>query len=169
MRSQWLMLEEKEMKTLIRSCGYQMDIRSWISDHEYQIMDRSRHTISNFWTMKKLNIRQSMNSCLRNSLKLRSFFYEVKMLISTNEHLEPIIGGLFILQYANGDCCSCTTISFKSSVMYINLKSWKWTHTDLSNHLLKRTYMTIPNQTRELPAKNEKKRLQKLFHGSCKS
>ena len=65
----------------------------------YQIMDRSRHTVT-----KYLN-DQKIHSAINNKLFKRLNFitdqlYEVELAKSEIEHREPIIVGFFILQYA---------------------------------------------------------------------
>ena len=69
------------------------------SSYEYQIMDRSRHTITKYLNNEKTHkafsepLFKSLNTGAKN-------FYEVELLKSTIEDREPIIVGFFILQYA---------------------------------------------------------------------
>ena len=69
------------------------------SSYEYQIMDRSRHTVT-----KCLNDEKT-HSAINNKLFKRLNFitdqlYEAELVKSEIEHREPIIVGFFILQYA---------------------------------------------------------------------
>ena len=69
------------------------------SSYGYQIMDRSRHTVT-----KYLN-DENTHSAINNKLFKRPNFitdqlYEVERVKSEIEHREPIIVGFFILQYA---------------------------------------------------------------------
>ena len=65
-----------------------MKLLSW----GYQIMDRSRHTVT-----KYSNDEKTINEPLVKRLK---DLYEIELLKSTIEHKESIIVGFFILQYA---------------------------------------------------------------------
>ena len=69
------------------------------SSYGYQIMDRSKHTITKYLNDEKTHkaIKEPLFKRL-NSVK--KDLYEVELLKSTIEHREPIIVGFFILQYA---------------------------------------------------------------------
>ena len=69
------------------------------SSYGYQIMDRSRHTVTKYLTDEKTH--SAINSELFKRLKLIAIqLYEVELVNSEIEHREPIIVVLFILQYA---------------------------------------------------------------------
>ena len=69
------------------------------SSYGYQIMDRSRHTITKYLNDEKTH--KAINESLFKRLNtVEKDLYEVELLKSTIEHREPIILGFFILQYA---------------------------------------------------------------------
>ena len=69
------------------------------SSYGYQIMDRSRHTITKYLNDEKTH--KAINEPLFKRLNtVDKVLYEVELLKSTIEHREPIIVGFFILQYA---------------------------------------------------------------------
>ena len=69
------------------------------SSYGYQIMDRSRHTITKYLNDEKTH--KAINEPLFKRLNtVEKNLYEVELLKSTIEHREPIIVGFFILQYA---------------------------------------------------------------------
>ena len=69
------------------------------SCYGYQIMDRSRHTITKYLNDEKTH--KAINEPLFKRLNtVEKDLYEVELLKSTIEHREPIIVGFFILQYA---------------------------------------------------------------------
>ena len=70
------------------------------SFYGYQIMDRSRHTVTKYLANKKTHAAN--NSKLFKKLDLvNNSLYEVELAKAQIEHKEPIIVGFFILQYAN--------------------------------------------------------------------
>ena len=69
------------------------------SSYGYQIMDRSRHTVTKYLSDKKTHA--AINSKLFKKLDLvNNSLYEVKLAKAQIEHREPIFIGFFILQYA---------------------------------------------------------------------
>ena len=65
----------------------------------YQIMDRSRHTVTKFLNDEKTH--GAINTKLFKRLEhINDQLYEVELAKSEIEHREPIIVGFFILQYA---------------------------------------------------------------------
>ena len=69
------------------------------SSYGYQIMDRSRHTITKYLNDEKTH--KAINEPLFKRLNtVEKDLYDVELLKSTIEHREPIIVGFFILQYA---------------------------------------------------------------------
>ena len=69
------------------------------SSYEYQIMDRSRHTITKYLNDEKTH--KAVNEPMFKRLNtVKKDLYEVELLKSTIEHREPIIVGFFTLQYA---------------------------------------------------------------------
>ena len=69
------------------------------SSYGYQIMDRSRHTVTKYLTDEKTH--SAINSKTFKLLThITDQLYEVELVKSEIEHREPIIVGFFILQYA---------------------------------------------------------------------
>ena len=69
------------------------------SSYGYQILDRSRHTVTKYLTDEKTH--SAINSKLFKRLNhLTDQLYEVELVKSEIEHREPIIVVFFILQYA---------------------------------------------------------------------
>ena len=69
------------------------------SSYGYQIMDRSRHTITKYLNDEKTH--KAINEPLFKRLNtVQKDLYKIELLKSTIEHKEPIIVGFFILQYA---------------------------------------------------------------------
>ena len=69
------------------------------SSYGYQIMDRSRHTITKYLNDEKTH--KEINELLCKRLNtVQKDLYEIELLKSTIEPKEPIIVGFFILQYA---------------------------------------------------------------------
>ena len=69
------------------------------SSYGYQIMDRSRHTVTKYLTDEKTH--SANNSKMFNCLNhLTDQLYEVELVKPKIEHREPLIVGFFILQYA---------------------------------------------------------------------
>ena len=70
------------------------------SSYGYQIMDRSRHTVTKYLSDEKTHA--AINSKLFKKLDhVNNSLYEVELAKAQIEHKEPIIVGFFILQYAN--------------------------------------------------------------------
>ena len=69
------------------------------SSYGYQIMDRSRHTVTKFLSDEKTYgaINTKFFKCLYH---INDQLYEVELAKAEIEHREPIIVGFFILQYA---------------------------------------------------------------------
>ena len=69
------------------------------SSYGYQIMNRSRHTVTKYLTDKKTHaaINRKMFKKLDH---VNNSLYEVELAKAQIEHREPIIVGFFILQYA---------------------------------------------------------------------
>ena len=69
------------------------------SSYGYQIMDRSKHTMTKYLGDEKTH--KAINNQFFKRLNIvAKDLYEVELLKSTIEHREPIIVGFFILQYA---------------------------------------------------------------------
>ena len=122
------------------------------SSYGYQIMDRSRHTITKNLNDKKL-IRQSMNHCLRNLTQLRRTYmkwsYWSQPLSTENPSL--LVFSFFSTQ--NWECWNSTITSLTISVMWKNLKSWRWIQTHFTWHLQKKICTIASNQIRGLLGK----------------
>ena len=68
------------------------------SSYGYQIMDRSRHTVTKYLNDEKTHA--AINSKLFKELgHVNNSLYEVEVAKAEIEHKEPIIVGFFILQY----------------------------------------------------------------------
>ena len=69
------------------------------SSYGYQIMDRSRHTVTKYLSDEKTH--SAINSKMFKRLNhITDQLYEVELVKPEIEHREPIIVGFFILQYA---------------------------------------------------------------------
>ena len=69
------------------------------SSYGYQIMNRSRHTVTKYLSDEKTPA--AINSKLFKKLdRVNYSLYEVELAKAQNEHKEPIVVGFFILQYA---------------------------------------------------------------------
>ena len=69
------------------------------NSYGYQIVDRSRHTVTKNLSDKK--IHGAMNTRVFKRLDhIKDQLYEVELAKAKVEHREPIIFGFFILQYA---------------------------------------------------------------------
>ena len=69
------------------------------SSYGYQILDRSRHTVTKY--LSDENTHAAINSKQFKTLDhVNNSFYEVELTKAQIEHKEPIIVGFFILQYA---------------------------------------------------------------------
>ena len=69
------------------------------SSYGYQIMDRSRHTVTKYLNDEKTH--SAINSeMFKRPNHITDQLYEVELVKAEIEHREPIIVGLFILQYA---------------------------------------------------------------------
>ena len=69
------------------------------SSYGYQIMDRSKHAMTNYLGDQKTH--EAINNQFFKRLNIvAKDLYEVEVVKSTIEHREPIIVGFFILQYA---------------------------------------------------------------------
>ena len=69
------------------------------SPYGYQIMDRSRHTVTKYLSDKKTHIAVNSKMFKRPN-HITDQLYEVELVKSEIEPREPIIVGFFILQYA---------------------------------------------------------------------
>ena len=68
------------------------------SSYGYQIMDRSRHTVTKYLTDEKTH--SAVNSKMFKRVNhITDQLYEMELVKSAIEHREPIIVGFFILQY----------------------------------------------------------------------
>ena len=65
----------------------------------YQIMDRSRHTVTKYLTDEKTH-SAIISKLFKRINHITDQLYKVKLVKSEIEHREPIIEGFFILQYA---------------------------------------------------------------------
>ena len=69
------------------------------SSYSYQIIERSRHTITKYLNDEKTH--KAINSkCFKKMNHLSDNLYEIESVKQDVKHKEPIIVGFFILQYA---------------------------------------------------------------------
>ena len=69
------------------------------SSYGYQIMDRSRHSVTNYLNDEKTHSANNIELFKRLNF-ITDQLYEVELVKSEIEHREPIIVGILILQYA---------------------------------------------------------------------
>ena len=69
------------------------------SSFGYQIMDRSRHTVTKCLNNEKTHSATN-NKCFKRLNLITDQLYEVELVKAEIEHREPIIVGFFILQFA---------------------------------------------------------------------
>ena len=122
------------------------------NSYGYQIMERSRHTVT-----KCLNDEKT-HSAINNKLFKRLNFvtdqlYEVELVKSEIEHREPIIVGFFILQYAKLRMLGFIIISLKSFAIPKSMKSLKWIPTLYTYLCRKRTWKILFSQRKETNGK----------------
>ena len=98
------------------------------NSYGYQIMDRSRHTVTKYLTDEKTH-SAFISKIFKRPIHITDQLYEVELVRSEIEHREPIIVGFFILQYAKLRMLELYSISSKNSVTLISMKNFKWTPT----------------------------------------
>ena len=69
------------------------------SSYGYQIMDRSRHTVTKYLSDEKTH-SANISKLFKRFNHITDQLYELELVKSEIEHREPIIVGFFILQYA---------------------------------------------------------------------
>ena len=95
-----------------------------LANSSYQIMDRSRHTVTKYLNDEKTH--GPINTKFFKRLgHINDQLYEVELAKAEIEHREPIIVGFFILQYAKLRMLelSFTTTFSRDSVTSTNLRS----------------------------------------------
>ena len=101
------------------------------SSYGYQIMDRSRHTVTKYLNDEKTH--SAINSKMFKLLNhITVQIYEVELVKSEIEHREPIIVGFFILQYANLTMLELYYNFFKTSVTLTSMRNLKWIPTPIT-------------------------------------
>ena len=92
----------------------------------YQIMDRSRHTVTKYLTVEQTHA--AINSKLFKKLDhVNNSLYEVELAIAQIEHKEPINVGLLSLQHAKLRMLELYYNFFTKFCDVTSSKSWKWT------------------------------------------
>ena len=86
------------------------------SSYGYQIMDRSRHTVTKYLADEKTHAAIKSN-LFKKLDHVKDSLYEVELAKAQIEHKEPITVGFFILQYEKCECWSCTTTSSPDAAM----------------------------------------------------
>ena len=95
------------------------------SSYGYQIMDRSRHTVTKYLADEKTH--SAINIKMFNWLNhITDQLYEVGLVKSEIEHREQIIVGFFILQYAKLRMLELYYNFSKNSVTLTSMKNLKW-------------------------------------------
>ena len=95
------------------------------SSYGYQIMDCSRHTVTKYLNDEKTH--SAINSKLFKRLNhIIDQPYEVELAKSEIEHREPLIVGLFILQYAKLRMLELHYNFFKNFVTLTSMENLKW-------------------------------------------
>ena len=69
------------------------------SSYGYQIMDRSRHTVTQYFNEEKTH-KAINNKMFKRLRDITDDLYEIESVKAKVEHKEPIVVGFFILQYA---------------------------------------------------------------------
>ena len=69
------------------------------SSYRYQILDRSRHTVTKYLTDNKIQAANK-SKLVKKLDHVNNSLFEVELAKAQIEHREPIIVGFFILQYA---------------------------------------------------------------------
>ena len=86
------------------------------SSYGYQIMDRSRHTVTKYLSDEETHA--AINSKLFKMLDhVNNSLYEFELAKAQVEHKKPIIVGFSFFNTENCECWSCTTTSSPDSVM----------------------------------------------------
>ena len=90
--------------------------------HGYQILDRSRHTVTKYFSYE--NLYGATNTKFFKRLDhINDQLYEVELAKAEIEHREPIIVGFFILQYAKHRILELCYNFLRDSVTSTNLRS----------------------------------------------
>ena len=95
------------------------------SSYGYQIMDRSRHTVTKYLTDEKTHSANNSEMFKRLN-NITDQLNGVELIKSEIEHREPIIVGFFILQYAKLRMLELYYIFLKTSVTLTSMKNLKW-------------------------------------------
>ena len=86
------------------------------SSYGCQLMHSSRKTVAKY--LKDENTQNAIDSNFSKKLNhLKDNLYEIKSVKADVEHKEPIIVGIFILQYAKLECLNCIGNFSKSFVI----------------------------------------------------
>ena len=95
------------------------------SSYVYQIIDRSRHTVTKYLTDEKTN--SAINSKMFKRLNhITDQLYEVELVKPEIEHKEPIVAGILFNNMLNRECWNFTTVSSKPFVTLTSMKNLKW-------------------------------------------
>ena len=95
------------------------------SSYGYQIMDRSRRTVTKFLTDKKTH--SAINSKMfKRPNHITDQLYEVELVKPEIEHREALIVGFFILQYAKQRMLKLYYNLFKNFVTLTSMRNLKW-------------------------------------------
>ena len=122
------------------------------SSYGYQIMDRSRHTITKYLNDEKTH--KAINESLFKRLKtVEKYLYELELLKSTIEHREPIIVGFFILQYAKPRMLELYYNFFDKFCDVNKFEELEMDTDSLYLALAEENLYTVSNQIRELLGK----------------
>ena len=86
------------------------------SSYGYQIMDRSRRTVTKYLSDEKTHAAIS-SKLLKKLEHVKNSFYEVELAKAQIEHKESIIAVFFFFNLQKCERCSCTTTSSPDSLM----------------------------------------------------
>ena len=95
------------------------------SSNDYQITDRSRHSVTTY--MKDEKTHAASNDNLFNRLgHINGLIWEIELTISETEHKEPIFLGFFVLQDSKLITLELFYNFFTILAVVISMKRWEW-------------------------------------------
>ena len=97
------------------------------SSYGYQIVDRSRHTVTKYLNLSDEKTHAAINSKLFKKIDhVNNSLYEVELAKAKIKQKNQSLWGFSFFNTQNCECWSCTTNSSPDSVMQTNSRSWKW-------------------------------------------
>ena len=95
------------------------------SSYGYQIIERTRHTVSKYLNDEKTHSAIN-NKMFKRPIHINNNLYEVEIAKAEVEHKQPIIVCFFILQYAKLRMLELCYNFFTSFVRMTSTRKWKW-------------------------------------------